>query len=347
MNKKIGGLLVVATVVGSLAVVDLMAGEVNNLKTDDKQVTAEVLETDIVHEVGGGISVGGTKPLQGRASIDRSVKEGSQYKETESSVESPNNWDGIPPGYGTVTKPEEATSLNGYQPQLEEYNIWLNDPTTETATPSNTYLQEDVLQYAIYLGNGLFTGLGGSPLATMGHTRVNISQETDQDDLVPGLLYQFTTDGVVQLSYPSKITGKDLKVIKEPVQIEVSNSILSSANEFKKDVKLEVINVGQYNRVTGETKLTLADIYKLKKVKDPNTILVVTGTDRLQVEQASQLLAERGAKLILKVTNFVRVKEGFEESVKEGLKKIEDFNGDIPRQPFNLEDAAPDSIYYA
>lgn len=347
MNKKIGGLLVVATVVGSLAVVDLRAGEVNNLKTDDKPVVAEVIENNNVHEVGEGISVGGTKPLQGRASIERSVKVGSQYKETQSSVEKPNNWDGTPPGYGTVTNPEEATTLNGYRPQLEEDSIWLSDPTTETATPSNTYLQEDVLQYAIYLGNGLFTGLGGSPLATMGHTRVNFNQETNQDALVPGLLYQFTTDGVVQLSYPSKITGKDLNVVKEPVQIEVSNSILNSANEFKKDVKLEVINVGQYNRVTGETKITLADIYNMKKVKDPNTILVVTGTDRLQVEQASQLLAERGAKLILKVTNFVKVKEGFEESVKEWLKNLEYFNGDTPRQPFNIEDAAPDVIYYA
>ena len=239
--------------------------------------------------------------------------------------------------------------VNGIPKNVDEFAEDY-DPTVRPEPAfgfEETFKQESKSQYAVYLGDGIFTGLGGSPVATLGHTRVNFS-DYDKEDFEEGALYHFTTNGVVQLSYPSQIVGQELEQVTGPVQIEVSNHILKSVNEFKKDIKLEVINVGQYNRVTGETKTTIADIYNMKKVNDPNTILVVTGTSRLAVEQASQLLAERGANVIVKVTNYVDVADDFEESVKEGINNInETLKQNKRKKPgFNIEDAAPDVIYY-
>lgn len=203
-------------------------------------------------------------------------------------------------------------------------------------------------QYAVYIGDGLFLGLGGSAFATVGETIVHINEDEDVD-LQLGGLYHFSTNGMVMMSYPSQINGKDIEQITEPVSFEVSRNILKGVNTFKKDINIEVVNVGQFNQVDGETKVTLGDIYSTKRVEDKNKILVVVGESRLDVEQASQMLLERGARVVIKVTNFVHVDEDFEQNVKEDLDRIEgELDSFIEEgKQFDIKDAAPDAIYYA
>lgn len=203
-------------------------------------------------------------------------------------------------------------------------------------------------QYAVYLGDGLFLGLGGSAFATVGETIVHINEDEDVD-LQLGGLYHFSTNGMVMLSYPSQINGKDVEQITEPVSFEVSRRILKGVNNFKKDINIEVVNVGQIKQVDGETKVTLGDIYSTKSVEDKNKILVVVGESRLDVEQASQMLLERGARVVIKVTNFVHVDEDFEQNVKEDLDRIEEELDSFIEEgkQFDIKDAAPDAIYYA
>ena len=208
--------------------------------------------------------------------------------------------------------------------------------------------EEKHSQYAVYLGDGLFLGLGGSAFATVGETIVHINEDEDVD-LQLGGLYHFSTNGMVMLSYPSQINGEGIEQITEPVSFEVSRNILKGVNNFKKDINIEVVNVGQFNQVDGETKVTLGDIYSTKRVEDKNNIFVVVGESRLDVEQASQMLLERGARVVIKVTNFVHVDEDFEQNVKEDLDRIkEELDSFIEEgKQFDIQDAAPDAIYYA
>ena len=208
--------------------------------------------------------------------------------------------------------------------------------------------EETHSQYAVYLGDGLFLGLGGSAFATVGETIVHINEDEDVD-LQLGGLYHFSTNGMVMMSYPSQINGKDIEQITEPVSFEVSRNILKGVNNFKKDINIEVVNVGQFNQVDGETKVTLGDIYSTNRVDDKNKIYVVVGESRLDVEQASQMLLERGARVVIKVTNFVHVDEDFEQNVKDDLDRIkEELDSFIEEgKQFDIQDAAPDAIYYA
>lgn len=208
--------------------------------------------------------------------------------------------------------------------------------------------EETHSQYAVYLGDGLFLGLGGSAFATVGETIVHINEDEDVD-LQLGGLYHFSTNGMVMMSYPSQINGKDIEQITEPVSFEVSRNILKGVNNFKKDINIEVVNVGQFNQVEGETKVTLGEIYSTNRVEDKNKIFVVVGESRVDVERASQMLLERGARVVIKVTNFVHVDDDFEQNVKEDLDRIEEELDSFIEEgkQFDIKDAAPDAIYYA
>lgn len=250
------------------------------------------------------------------------------------------------------SKEDVEDTLTDDEPEIVEGTAGLQDDVGGDITEHLNRLEqledETHSQYAVYLGDGLFLGLGGSAFATVGETIVHINEDEDVD-LQLGGLYHFGTNGVVMLSYPSQINGEGIEQITEPVSFEVSRNILKGFNNFKKDINIELVNVGKFNQVEGETKVTLGDIYSTNRIVDKNKILVVVGESRVDVERASQMLLERGARVVIKVTNFVHVDEDFEQNVKEDLERIkEELDSFIEEgKQFDIKDAAPDAIYYA
>lgn len=250
------------------------------------------------------------------------------------------------------SKEDVEDTLTDDEPEIVEGTAGLQDAVGGDITEHLNRLEqledETHSQYAVYLGDGLFLGLGGSAFATVGETIVHINEDEDVD-LQLGGLYHFSTNGMVMMSYPSQINGKDIEQITEPVSFEVSRNILKGINNFKKDINIELVNVGKFKQVDGETKVTLGDIYSTKRVEDKNKILVVVGESRVDVERASQMLLERGARVVIKVTNFVHVDDDFEQNVKEDLERIEEELDSFIEEgkQFDIKDAAPDAIYYA
>lgn len=159
-------------------------------------------------------------------------------------------------------------------------------------------------QYGVYMGEGLFIGLGGSAFATVGKTQVHFDEESDTEGLEFGHLYHFKTNGMVALSYPSQISGVELVKVEDQVAIETSQSILRGIEELQKEIAIQVVNVGKMNQVEGEIKVSLDYLESTEDELDPYLILVVTGDSLADVERATEILQEKGSKAVIKITNF-------------------------------------------
>lgn len=152
-------------------------------------------------------------------------------------------------------------------------------------------LSDTILQYGIYIGDGLFLNIGGT---VESYTGVAVVSGEDFPELEEGVLYRYKTNGIMAMSYPGQMGGSSLTEVVGPVAVEAySEDLVGSLTspDFPHDLKVEVVDVDEAK---------IAEI--LTDEITPGTLYIVESptNDRLSIELTALELLKSGATLVVK-----------------------------------------------
>ena len=152
-------------------------------------------------------------------------------------------------------------------------------------------MEDNILQYGVYLGDDLFLNLGGS---VESYTGIAFVRGDEFTELTEGQLYRYKTNGIMAMSYPGQMGGSSLTEVKSPVALEAySEDLVGSLTspDFPHDLKVEVVDVDEAK---------VAEI--LTDEIQPGTLYIVESptNDRLSVELTALELLNSGATLVVK-----------------------------------------------
>lgn len=158
------------------------------------------------------------------------------------------------------------------------------------------------VQYAEYLGDGLFFSLGGSHDTYVGPVEVTTEDEV-LSNAVKGELYRYTHSGIMTKTYPGGIEADKGQHVTTPAVWESPVGITESQEAFAEyGVEYITINADEYDK---------DDFSKTEEIVDNTLAMIVTGKDRLTIERVALDLIEQGYTRVIKVVES-KVIEGDE-----------------------------------
>lgn len=152
-------------------------------------------------------------------------------------------------------------------------------------------LSDTILQYGIYIGDGLFLNIGGT---VESYTGVAVVSGEDFPELEEGVLYRYKTNGIMAMSYPGQMGGSSLTEVVGPVAVgayseDLKGSLTSS--DFPYDLDIQVINADEptHNFVDDST-VNKEGIY----------IIDSPSNNRIAIELTALQVLEAGANIVIK-----------------------------------------------
>lgn len=165
----------------------------------------------------------------------------------------------------------------------------------------------ETVQYAQYLGDGLFFALGGKFNAYTGPVIVG----SEDDVLVNaevGEFYRFKHNGIMAMSYPGRIGGEDGLQITTPAVWEAPSTILDNQQAFEEfGVGFIEVDSSTYNGDTATEELVNKD-----------DLYIISGTDRLLIERVALDLLDKGYTRIIKTVEQVDMSLEDEDNPEAG-----------------------------